>query len=126
MNRHQSSSFILDGRNFVTPTRFAILPTVVLFAVFCKPTHLHAGQDPVAHWVFDQTHVEGQTVKVYSIPKTLADLFKYRNKVGIEVALEALREAWRERRFTMDEIDRYAKICRVERVMRPYLEALVG
>jgi hypothetical protein len=42
------------------------------------------------------------------------------------VAVEALREAWRERRFTMDEIDRYAKICRVERVMRPYLEALVG
>lgn len=74
-----------------------------------------------------ETHrIEGQAVKVYSIPKTLADLFKYRNKVGIEVALEALREAWRERRFTMDEIDQYAKICRVERVMRPYLEALVG
>jgi predicted transcriptional regulator of viral defense system len=74
-----------------------------------------------------ETHrIEGQAVKVYSIPKTLADLFKYRNKVGIEVALEALREAWRERRFTMDEIDRYAKICRVDRVMRPYLEALVG
>ncbi len=74
-----------------------------------------------------ETHrIEGQAVKVYSVPKTLADLFKYRNKVGIEVALEALREAWRERRFTMDEIDRYARICRVERVMRPYLEALVG
>jgi predicted transcriptional regulator of viral defense system len=74
-----------------------------------------------------ETHrIEGQAVKVYSVPKTLADLFKYRNKVGIEVALEALREAWRERRFTMDEIDRYAKVCRVERVMRPYLEALVG
>lgn len=42
------------------------------------------------------------------------------------VALEALREAWRERRFTMNEIDRFARICRVERVMRPYLEALVA
>jgi predicted transcriptional regulator of viral defense system len=74
-----------------------------------------------------ETHrIERQVVKVYSVPKTLADLFKYRNKVGLEVALEALREAWRERRFTMEEIDRYAKICRVERVMRPYLEALVG
>jgi len=74
-----------------------------------------------------ETHrIERQAVKVYSVPKTLADLFKYRNKVGLEVALEALREAWRERRFTMDEIDRYARICRVERVMRPYLEALVG
>jgi predicted transcriptional regulator of viral defense system len=74
-----------------------------------------------------ETHrIEGKAIKVYSVPKTLADLFKYRNKVGLEVALEALREAWRERRFTMDEIDRYAKICRVERVMRPYLEALGG
>lgn len=74
-----------------------------------------------------ETHrIERQAVKVYSVPKTLADLFKYRNKVGLEVALEALREAWRERRFTMDEIDQYARVCRVERVMRPYLEALVG
>ena len=74
-----------------------------------------------------ETHrIEGQVVKVYSVAKTLADLFKYRNKIGLEVALEALREAWRERRCSMDEIDRYARICRVERVMRPYLEALVG
>lgn len=70
--------------------------------------------------------VEGQQVKVYVIPKTLADLFKYRNKIGLEVALEALREGWRERRFTMDEMDRYARICRVQRVMAPYLEALVA
>ena len=70
--------------------------------------------------------LEGQPVKMYSVAKTLADLFKYRNKVGLDVALEALREAWRERRFTMDELDRYAQICRVRRVMRPYLEALVA
>lgn len=74
-----------------------------------------------------ETHsVEGQPVKVYGIGKTLADLFKYRNKVGLDVALEALREAWLERRFTMDELDRYARICRVQRVMTPYLEALVS
>ena len=70
--------------------------------------------------------LEGQPVRMYSVAKTLADLFKYRNKVGLDVALEALREAWRERRFTMDELDRYAQICRVRRVMRPYLEALVA
>lgn len=69
---------------------------------------------------------EGQTVRVYSVAKTLADCFKYRNKVGLDVALKALRQAWRERRFTMDEIDRFARICRVHRVMRPYLEALVA
>lgn len=70
--------------------------------------------------------IEGRTVRVYSVAKTLADCFKYRNKIGLDVALEALREAWRARRFTMDELHRYAAICRVERVMRPYLEALVA
>jgi predicted transcriptional regulator of viral defense system len=69
--------------------------------------------------------IEGQPVRVYSVAKTLADLFKYRNKIGLDVALEALREAWRERRCTMDEMVRFARICRVERVMKPYLEALV-
>jgi hypothetical protein len=44
----------------------------------------------------------------------------------LDVALEALREAWRDRRFTIEEISRYARVCRVERVMRPYLEALVA
>lgn len=74
-----------------------------------------------------KTHqIEGQTVRVYSVAKTLADLFRYRNKVGLEVALEALREAWRERRFNMDELDHAARACRVERVMRPYVEAVVS
>ena len=70
--------------------------------------------------------IEGQPVRVFSVAKTLADCFKYRNKIGLDVALEALREAWRARRFTMDELDRCAAVCRVQRVMRPYLEALVG
>ena len=69
--------------------------------------------------------LEGQAVRVYGVAKTVADLFKYRNKVGMDVALEALHDAWRNRRFTMDEIDRYARVCRVERVMRPYVESLV-
>ena len=74
-----------------------------------------------------ETHrIEGETVRVTTVAKTIADVFKYRNKVGLDVALEALREAWRARRFTMDEIHRYARICRVERVMRPYIEALVA
>jgi len=69
--------------------------------------------------------LEGHPVRMYSVAKTLADLFKYRNKIGLEVALEALRESWRERRFTMDELDHYAQICRVHTVMKPYLEALI-
>ena len=73
-----------------------------------------------------ETHqVEGRPLRVYAVAKTVADCFKYRNKVGLEVALEALREGWRERRFTGDELDRYAEICRVSNVMRPYVESLV-
>ncbi|HEX6813325.1 MAG TPA: type IV toxin-antitoxin system AbiEi family antitoxin domain-containing protein [Planctomycetota bacterium] len=70
--------------------------------------------------------VERQRVRVYSVAKTLADLFKARNRVGLDVAVEALREAWRNRRFTMTELDRAARSCRVERVMRPYVEAVVA
>ena len=74
-----------------------------------------------------ETHqIEGESVRVYNPAKTIADVFKYRNKIGLDVALEALREGWRARRFTMDEISRYARICRVEQVMRPYLELLVA
>jgi len=74
----------------------------------------------------EQRRIEGQSVRIYSVAKTVADLFKHRNRVGLEVAIEALREAWRERRFTMDALDRAARACRVERVMRPYVEAVVS
>jgi predicted transcriptional regulator of viral defense system len=70
--------------------------------------------------------IEGRPVKVYGVAKTVADCFKYRNKIGLDVALEALREAWRGKHFTMEELDRYAVVCRVQRVMQPYLEALTG
>jgi len=63
-------------------------------------------------------------VRVYSPAKTVADCFKYRNKIGLDVALEALKEGWREKLFTMDELWKFAKICRVSNVMRSYLESL--
>jgi predicted transcriptional regulator of viral defense system len=68
--------------------------------------------------------IQGVAVKVYGVAKTVADCFKYRNKIGLDVALEALRDCWRERRCTMDHLWRYAKVCRVANVMRPYLESL--
>ncbi len=68
--------------------------------------------------------VEGVPVRVYCLAKTVADCFKYRNKIGLDVALEALRECRRERRCSMDELWRYAQVCRMTSVMRPYLEAL--
>jgi predicted transcriptional regulator of viral defense system len=69
--------------------------------------------------------IDRTEVAIYNLPKTVADCFKYRNKVGLDVALEALRDCLRTRRATVDELWKYARICRVERVMRPYLEALV-
>ncbi|NJO93183.1 MAG: transcriptional regulator [Hydrococcus sp. RM1_1_31] len=67
--------------------------------------------------------IAGLPVRVYNIPKTVADCFKYRNKIGLDIALEALRESWHSHRCTMDELWHYAKICRVANVMRPYLES---
>jgi len=74
-----------------------------------------------------ETHrIEGEAVRVYSVAKTIADCFKYRNKLGMDVALEALKDAWRRRRVRMTDLDRHARVCRVERAMRPYLEALTA
>jgi predicted transcriptional regulator of viral defense system len=73
----------------------------------------------------EEHEVEGVSVKVYSPAKTVADCFKYRNKIGLDVALEALRDCWKQRRATMDEIIDAARICRVANVMRPYLESVV-
>ncbi len=70
--------------------------------------------------------IDGVTVRVYSAAKTVADCFKYRHKIGTDVAVEALRDGWRARRFSMDELSRCATICRVSRVMRPYLEAVAA
>jgi hypothetical protein len=66
----------------------------------------------------------GGTVRVYGVAKTLADCFKFRNKVGLDVALEALQEARRQGKVSIDDIWRYARICRVANVMRPYLDAM--
>lgn len=69
--------------------------------------------------------IEGQVIRVYSVAKTVADCFKYRNKIGIDVAIEALRDAWTRKALTMSELHHFAKICRVEKVIRPYIESLV-
>ncbi len=71
-------------------------------------------------------NIEGVPVKVTSVPKTIADCFKYRNKIGLDVAIEALKEAWNAKRVSMDELWHYGQICRVQNVMRPYLEGLTA
>ena len=72
----------------------------------------------------EKHQIEGVAVKVFSPAKTVADCFKYRNKIGLDVALEALRDYRRKHRAGMDELWYFANICRVAKVMRPYLEAL--
>jgi predicted transcriptional regulator of viral defense system len=68
--------------------------------------------------------VEGGTIRVYSPAKTVADCFKFKSRVGTELAIQALREAFRQRKATMDELWKAAKVCRVANVMRPYMESL--
>lgn len=72
----------------------------------------------------EEHRVEGVTVHVYSPAKTVADCFKYRNKVGVDVAVEALRDFSRKHRGGATELARCARICRVSRVMQPYLDAI--
>jgi predicted transcriptional regulator of viral defense system len=72
-----------------------------------------------------ETHEhDGVRLRVYGAAKTVADCFRFRNRLGSEVALEALRTGLAERRFTPADVLRAAKLCRVERIVRPYLEAL--
>ena len=73
-----------------------------------------------------ETHIiEGVPVKIYSPEKTLADCFKFRGKVGLDTAIEALKIYLRRKNKDVNKLMRYAKICRVENVMRPYLESLL-
>jgi predicted transcriptional regulator of viral defense system len=71
-------------------------------------------------------NIEGAPVKITSVSKTIADCFKYRNKIGLDVVMEALKEAWSAKRVSMDELWHYGQICRVQNVMRPYLEGLTA
>jgi predicted transcriptional regulator of viral defense system len=72
----------------------------------------------------EEHSVEGVTMRITNPAKTVADCFKFRNKVGLDIAMEALRDAWRKRKVTMAELDRFAATNRVTHVMRPYLEML--
>ncbi len=70
--------------------------------------------------------IEGVPVQIFNPAKTVADCFKYRNKIGLDIALEALKECIRDRRTTMDDLWHFAKVCRMTNVMRPYMEAIVA
>ena len=109
------------------------LPPEVWIAV-SRGTRVPRGSAPpirvvnISTAVFDlgieEHRIEGQAVHVYSLARTVADCFRFRNKVGLDVALEALTEAWRSKRLKLDELNRIAKELRVQRVMQPYLETV--
>lgn len=73
----------------------------------------------------EEHQVDGLSIKVYGAEKTLADCFKFRNKLGMDVVLEALKLYKARKEFDLGELLRYAKVCRVEKIMRPYLEAIM-
>lgn len=73
----------------------------------------------------EQHLLDGVKVRIYSPEKTLADVFKFRNKIGMDVVLEALNLYKTRKAFNLGELLKYAGICRIEKVMRPYLEAMI-
>ena len=74
----------------------------------------------------EPVEIDGVRVPVFNAAKTVADCFKYRNKIGLDVALEALRDGWTQRKLTMDALWHYATVDRVANVMRPYLESVTA
>ncbi|HOO56478.1 MAG TPA: type IV toxin-antitoxin system AbiEi family antitoxin domain-containing protein [bacterium] len=73
----------------------------------------------------EEHQIDGTKVRIYSPEKTLADCFKFRNKIGMDVALEALKLYRTRNPFNLNDLLKYSRICRVEKVMKPYLEAMV-
>ncbi len=99
-------------------TRHVPVVDFPLECVRCGPRYYRA--------LVSRRSLNGLPLKVYTPAKTVADCFKFRNRVGLEVALEALRDGWRQKQFTLDELCEAAKACRVANVITPYLEMLAG
>jgi len=89
------------------------------------PLLVHRFSDQAYRAGIEEHQIDGISVKIYNQEKTLADCFKFRNKIGIDVVLEALKLYKTRKKFNHERLLKYARICRVEKVMRPYLEASV-
>jgi len=79
---------------------------------------------PALQFGVKEHRVRGETLRVYTPAKTVVDCFKFRNKIGVDIALEALKECRRLKKASIDEIWAAAKVCRIANVMRPYLQSL--
>ena len=89
------------------------------------PLHYTVLTEKTYNFGIQEINIQGVMVKIFNPAKTVADCFKFRNKIGLDVAIEALRDAWHSRKATMDELVEAAKINRVLSIMLPYLEATV-
>ncbi len=87
------------------------------------PVSAHKFSEAAFKAGIEEHQIDGVTVRIYSPGKTLVDCFKFRNKIGMDVVLEALKFYKTKKKFNLDELLRYARVCRVEKVMKPYLEA---
>ena len=88
------------------------------------PIRLFRLSDPIYKAGIETHRLDGVEVRVYSAAKTLADCFRFRNRIGIDVAVEALKLFHTRKKTPLRELLEYARLCRVERVMMPYIEAL--
>jgi len=89
----------------------------------CPPVHAYRFSAEAFESGIEKHQIDGVTVRIYSVEKTLVDCFKYRNKLGMDVVLEALKLYRGQKKLNMDKLLKYARVCRVEKVMKPYLEA---
>ncbi len=81
--------------------------------------------DPAFSFGIEMHDRGGIAIRVYSAAKTVADLFKFRNKIGIDIAMEALREGFRQKKFTVSELMKAATVCRVANIIKPYAESVL-
>lgn len=88
------------------------------------PIHCYWFSGPTFSDGIETHRIDNVSVKIYSAEKTVADCFKFRNKVGLDVAIEALKFYWEEKKSTVDTLLKFAKVCRVDKIMQPYLEAI--
>ena len=89
------------------------------------PITVHRFREASLNAGIEEHRIDGVTARIYSPEKTLADSFKFRHKIGMDVVLEALKLYKARKRFNLGELLKFARICRVENVMKPYLEAML-
>ncbi|RLA40280.1 MAG: transcriptional regulator [Gammaproteobacteria bacterium] len=103
----------------------AVLRSARMPSLDVPPVRAYKFSDKAYKAGIEKHKIDGVNVQIYSPEKTLADCFKYRNKLGMDVVLEALKLYKSQNKFNLDKLLKYARVCRVEKVIRPYLEAIL-